>query len=496
MSQAKHCGNGVRERGLLAVIGALIAAGLLAYSQTHAFGWDEGYHLLAAQLIRAGKRPYLDFCFPQTPVTAYWNAAWMCVFGESWRTVHGLAALCTSGAILLTAGFVLRRFPIARWQLGCAIVAAFLIGANTTIVQFATAGQPYGLCLLLVVAAFVCAVAAVERRAAALSAAAGFLAGAASAGTLLTAPVAPVLLVWLMRCNRAGNRLAKCLWFGAGALISWLPVFWLFAQGPRQVYFNVIEYMLRYRPAGWSGAARHDLEVMVSWIDSPQALILGLLAAGGLFHAVRAARDGQWRAELCLCFWLAAALALHVSCARPTFPQYYLFALPFLSILACAGLYEVGTRLSRRQRPLGPVIAVIALVCGGLASRLYVEARDDFFWRDMEEVARKVDSVTPRNAALLASEEHVYFLTRRTPPPGMEVEDSHGVPLPLAEARLLHLVPRDELRKQVEAGVFDTVEICEDDPESAEVADLARIYSRSVTITPCHVFWGAVRPER
>ena len=54
----------------LSALAALLFAGLLLYSQTLAFAWDEGFHLLAAQLIKAGKRPYLDFCFPQTPLNA------------------------------------------------------------------------------------------------------------------------------------------------------------------------------------------------------------------------------------------------------------------------------------------------------------------------------------------------------------------------------------------------------------------------------------------
>jgi len=46
---------------LLAGIVTLLAAGLLIYSQTDAFTWDEGFHLLTAQLITRGQRPYLDF---------------------------------------------------------------------------------------------------------------------------------------------------------------------------------------------------------------------------------------------------------------------------------------------------------------------------------------------------------------------------------------------------------------------------------------------------
>jgi hypothetical protein len=68
---------------------ALLSAGLLVYSQTKAMAWDEGFHLLAAQLIKAGKKPYLDFCFPQTPLNAYWNAGWMVIFGDSWYLLGG-----------------------------------------------------------------------------------------------------------------------------------------------------------------------------------------------------------------------------------------------------------------------------------------------------------------------------------------------------------------------------------------------------------------------
>ena len=75
---------------------ALLAIGLMLYAQIWAFTDDEGFHLLAAQLIKGGMRPYLDFCFPQTPFNAYWNAFWMWVFGDSWRTAHALAALETS----------------------------------------------------------------------------------------------------------------------------------------------------------------------------------------------------------------------------------------------------------------------------------------------------------------------------------------------------------------------------------------------------------------
>src|SRR3989442_13400905 len=101
-----------KPKRVLACLASLLATGLVIYSQTAAFAWDEGYHLLTAQLIGRGKLPYIDFCFPQTPLNAYWNAGWMRIFGDTWRTAHAVAALMTALAVALTADYLLRRFPL------------------------------------------------------------------------------------------------------------------------------------------------------------------------------------------------------------------------------------------------------------------------------------------------------------------------------------------------------------------------------------------------
>ena len=139
---------------------ATILAALLVYSQTTAFHWDEGFHLVAAWLIASGKRPYIDFLFAQTPLNAYWNAAWFRAFGPSWRIAHALAALETWLAVALVARHALKRFPIPEWRTAAALSAAALFGCLTTVFDFAALGQAYGFCLLLLAAAFRLAVSA------------------------------------------------------------------------------------------------------------------------------------------------------------------------------------------------------------------------------------------------------------------------------------------------------------------------------------------------
>ena len=56
------------------------------------------------------------------------------------------------------------------------------------------------------------------------------------------------------------------------------PLAWLFAEGPRQAIFNVLHYNLLYRQREWGGAVAHNFGEWFAWVDSPQALILGLLA--------------------------------------------------------------------------------------------------------------------------------------------------------------------------------------------------------------------------
>jgi len=479
------------DRRALGGVVAILAAGLLAYAVNFAFSWDEGFHLLAAQSIEAGKRPYLDFVFSQTPLNAYWNAAWMRVFGDSWRTAHAVAALSTSGAILLAADFVLERFPAASWRFAAALTTALIVGMNELVVYWGTVGQAYGFCLLLIVAAFRASIVAVDRPGPLAAGWAGLFAGAAAMSSLLTAPVGPVLFIWMLFYNRAGKRLVKAAGFLAGAAISFQPLIRLFVRGPRQTLFSILDYNLLYRQVHWAGAIRHDLEIMVSWIDSSQALIMGLLAAAGLlFIAFRSQWDRRLRAEFYLCGWLALALCAHLCSAHPTFPQYFILLTPFLGILAAVGLYSAGSRMYAPDRPLWPVLIFTALLSFALAKSLYEEF-GQFDWHDFEELARKVDEVTPPNGMLLA-DEHVYFLTRRAPPSGMELNDSHKLELPAALAASLHVVNGSELDRQVRAGVFDTVETC-DDEERMQARGLTQVYSQNAEVGSCTVFWAPRR---
>jgi hypothetical protein len=466
---------------------SLYAALFLTYAEIQAFAFDESYHLLAAQLIDAGKRPYIDFCFPQTPLNAYWNAAWMRLLGQNWRVPHAFAALFTIGAVILMADFVLRHFPIPAWRLAGAISVALMTGLNAMVFEYAPLAQAYGICLFLIVAAFRVTLGAVDRTGPLRAALSGLLVGAAAASSLLSAAAAPVLLVWLLVYNRAGSRWSKSAAFCAAMLVPFAPVFWLFSLGPRQTVFNLITYHLLYRKLYWPNTTQHDLEVLTHWIDSGQGLVLGILAVSGLIYLIRrSAWQREAKAQFYLCAWLGAALSAEAARAHPTFGQYFVLGVPFLAMLAAVGMYAIASRVFERDRPLWTMAMVTGLTALGLAKATYYEVKDTKDWSMYERLARKIEQVTPRDALLFA-DEPMYFLTRRTPPPGYELSYTHEIKLPPPDAALFHILNKSEVKRQVQAGMFATTSNCDDD--EIEEYGLKKLYKQHAEIDDCSVFW-------
>ncbi len=491
--EALPVADGVNHRGRLVLAGVLvfISAGLLVYSQTMGFVWDEGFHLLTAQLIDAGKTPYVDFCFPQTPLNAYWNAFWLSLFHQNWRVTHVWAALAVAGATALTVDYVFKCFPIARWRLVCALIVAGFVGLNNVVVEFGTCAQAYGIGLFFAVAAFRATIAAAQRRAWYLAFAGGLFSGTAAACTLLTAPVVPVLLIWLWIYSEARTRLRRALAFAAGVVIPFIPVVALFIRAPRQVFFNIVQYQALFRREKWTGATPHDVDVLSAWLDSTPALFLGLLGLTGIvFMARKSGWERMRRAEFYLASALAVTLLLYIATAHPTFQRYFIFVVPFAAIVAAVGFYFVGSRLWSVDRPFWPTAMVMALLTLSIARALF-DDRTSTTWKDYEKISAKVAEVTPKGASLYA-DELVYFILRRTPPFGMEFSYAHKLELPHDQQVLFHVISEGELNEQVKAGKYATVESCNDD--RIDEMKLADLFPNKADVEDCSIFWGKVKP--
>jgi hypothetical protein len=463
-----------------------ISALTLAYAVTRAFVWDEGYHLIAAQQIARGKLPYIDFCFPQTPLNAYLNAAIIRLFGQHWRPIHVVATFFSMGAMLLTAQFMLSRFPEPRWRLACALAAAVFVGLNQVVIEFGTIGQAYGICLFFTMAAYRVALETPARAGLLPPFACGVLAGVAAGSSLLTAPVMPVLLVWICIYNRVGLAWRKALAFVLGCAVPFLPVVWLFFQGREQTIFNVAKYHALFRRSDWPGATYHDLQVFTSWFDSSQGLMLGLLAVTGVVFLAKQSNWSRWqRAEFYLAAWISAAEGAYLCTPHPTFGRYFIFLIPFMTILSMAGVYAVGSKMGYSARPAWP--AGIAVLLVALACVSYgVESVQQTTWQEYEKVARKVAEVTPPGGRIFA-DELVYFALGQNPPSGMEVSYTHTVKLSAAEEKLEHIVSIDELKEQFAKHEFATVQSCSD--AEMDRYGLPSSYRYKADMDDCTVFW-------
>ena len=407
---------------LLRVALAALAIALLAYSQAVAYFGNESFHLLAAQLINAGKKPYLEFFYQHPPLFLYLIAAWMQVFGENWRSTHVLSALLTSACIVVVASYVYTRLSDSRFRIAIAATVAALIGLNFYVVSYGTVALPFALCLLLTVVAFRLTVAAAYGNGVSLPFLAGLGAGAAATSSLLTAPVLVVLVVWLAWYDQGGHRLRKCLSFVGGAVLPFLPLVVLGLSSPRQVFFDVVEYHLFHRVGSEGNMIRWNLREIFDWFGSIQGLVLMALAVIGLLFFVRRPELNRERTrEFYLCAWLAVVLSVYLATPRPTFSFYFVLVTPFISILAATGLHAVGALGWLSGRRIWLVAALVLLYSIGLGWQVYKMRREIFYsdHKAMQAIASVVNQVTPLDGWVFAFEP-VYFEARRLPPPGLE----------------------------------------------------------------------------
>lgn len=469
----------------------ILVAGLVLFSQTWAWHGDEGFHLLASQLINSGKTPYLDFFYPQTPIWAYVDAGWMQIFGDTWRSAHTFSALLTGGSLILSAGFVFERIPESKWRLSAALIAAILIGLNTIVIGFGTIGQAYGICLFLIVAAFRLAIKGVAGTRASLLLGSGLCAGASAGSSLLSAPVLPVLLAWIAYRSVSRDRVKACSWFLAGAGISFLPLVWLALLAPRQTIFNMFEFHLFYRTRSNLAALHHNLNVLTDLLNSGQFLLLTVFAGIGLLFVLgRSQWDAERKAEFYLCGWLTAGLGIFLATARGTFPQYFVILVPFLGILASVGIVATASWLHAPERPAWLIPGVLALFIAGLPWWLWHEYRHPH-WFQLDEVARALNRITSdSDDGWVWAGEAIYFAARRRPPSGLEHSDAQKLQLPPDESAKLHVVSHADLKDWVAAGRFATVVFCWAGDDWLNATRVRNIYGERTTVNGCDIFWS------
>jgi hypothetical protein len=467
---------------------ASVSAALILYSQTLAYFGDEGFHLLASQLVLSGKRPYLDFFYQHPPMFIYLNAAWMLVFGDTWRSAHLFAALCTAVCVFLVARFVFGNAPQGLRRAQMALAAALLVGLHRLVLGFGTIAFPYALCLLLTTGAFLLVVRGVTRPGGRLPFWGGLCAGAALCSSFLVAATAVVLFAWLVLRNRAGSVATKAAMFIAGGAVGLLPVFALLAQAPRVVFFDLVEYHVSHR-----GCTGHHLRAWVRcFLFYGETRVLLVLALVGIWFLARSHPGTRRTDAFYLCACLVAGNSLYLLFVHNLFEFYFSVLIPFLGVCACLSLGALAS--DARLRWIGVALSALALCAAwvrlppgsllGLGS-----LKEGSAWQRLERICGQLQRVLPKEGDLYASED-VYFLMRRVPPPGMENRFGREVKMGAARAKSLRLVSEDQVKQWLKQGRFAAVVI---DPDSDGFAELglANNYARSNTFYTYPGFGGS-----
>ena len=137
-----------RDRDLIAISTLLgvFTVLIFVFAQTRpAYFGDEQIALLQAWLISNGKRPYLDFFCPYTPLYLYSLAGWMWLFGQTWRSAHAFSALLASATMVLTVTYVFSILRGHASRLRASALTACVIAINPLFLVFGSIAHYYSL---------------------------------------------------------------------------------------------------------------------------------------------------------------------------------------------------------------------------------------------------------------------------------------------------------------------------------------------------------------
>lgn len=301
------------------------------YVRYSALASEEAYQPLAAREALAGKMPYLDFAYPEMPLSPYLAGAVMTVSGFGvleqrvlGAVMGGLALLCAAFAVFSRTGS-----PFAG------ALAIFVVGVSPHWVASEARASTHGASTLFLSLAFAaaCARFAGRRRAVVFGLAAGLAVSCELRTAILALPIGLLLLVdlegWRPRLWAVGAALvtlAACL---LPFVLSAPEVFW---------YFN-------WTSARSSEVDRHSMYLAVDWWRmSPGAILTVSMALVGLPVLIR---RREWVACAIL---LLGVMGLTLPLVPASSHAHYLS--PFLPVAAAAAVIAMWSVRGEHASPL------------------------------------------------------------------------------------------------------------------------------------------------
>jgi len=478
------------RRGQASVVASLtfvFALAILFSQWPLAFG--DTYHLLAAQMVAAGRKPYLDFFVQQVPLYPLICGAWLRIFGTSWQAANLFSGLLICGGAAMVARIARRIYAESEWGARGSIIAVLLFGLNLLVAQSGDDAQPYALCMFFCLSAWL---AALDPSPTIMRIfLAGLAAGAAVNTSLLAAPV---FLILTGKAAGSG-RPRRLLWFTCGAAAASIPLAYLAMLAPTQAWFDIVEFQLFYRTAAPSlpkNIASHNLHEILDWVRTIQGAVLVLSSLAGAYFIFDRKAPASTRRSVGYAASIAVLWALYLSFVPLTWHMYFVLVVPYASLLAAAGLCQLCARAKSQQWSSKVLVGTMTLYSIGLAIPPVagVISRRPGRWAPPEEAARIVNAQTTPIEPIYSDDESIYVAARRLPPRGLENPFGAVVRLPAGEYDRAGLAPPEKNEDQLRAGNFAAVVLTKANDEARiQAVKSSGLYSQSVETRNYVVFW-------
>ena len=482
---------------------------------------DEGWYLLSAKSFAAGRLPYRDFFFTQSPLlpavygvlSPLWSGSGL-LGGRILTALLGLcASLLAAAAAAVSAGKE-RRFAAAT-------TVFLLLQCNVAHSYFTTIPKTYALASLFVSGAILALAAALRTdgwRRAPCAAATGVLLALAAGTRLSLGAMLPVAGLCLLVAHRRHRFL--WLWFGIGGTIGLAAAFAPFVCGSWDSFA-----FANFFHGGRSGGGASLLLGSVARLARnylPIAL-LAFFAAGRLIakpegHSFRPCDNHcslfVFHFSL-LCF--AAAFLVHVTAPFP-YDDYQTPIMPFAAVAMSLAFWETAGDI--RQNVVLPLFMALAFLFAATSPfcESWLVLRKDRFWVEkkstpdlaaLRETAREIDATLPPGVPLLTQDAYLAVECGRPVPPGFEMGPfGYFAELSGEEATRHHVLNRDLALQAIRSGKYPVIalsgyaftmsapELKKNDAERAEIdRDIAKLYRLERIVpdfgqehTPLHIW--------
>jgi hypothetical protein len=429
----------------------------------------------------------------QVPLYPLICGAWLRIFGSSWQAANLLSGLLICGSAAIIARIASRIYSASEWGAKGSIAAVLLFGLNLQVAQSGDDAQTYALCMFFCLSAWL---AALDARPTSMRIfLTGLAAGAAVNTSLLAAPFFLILMGWSVVQAAGPDRPRRLLWLVCGAAVASVPLAYLAMFAPTQTWFSIVEFHMFHRTAGATqpkNIASHNLHEILDWVRSIQGAVLVLLTLAGLLFLFDRKAPASVRRSVGYAALIGVSWALVLTSLRPTWHAYYVLVVPYVSLLAAAGLCQVCARARLSQWSSKILTGTILLYSLGLAIPLVagVISGRPGRWAPQEEAARIVAAETGPNQPVYSDDESIYVAARRLPPRGLENSFGAAVRLPAGEYQRAGLVPPETNQDQLRAGSFAAVVLTKGpDDTGIQAVRSGGLYSQSAETKNYVIFW-------